>query len=74
MKRRDETKNVVACKIPNGDAFEYDDKLYIATNVFLPGDLRECVNLETGEMITFAAEVKVKCRLVELIVLNDVEE
>ena len=74
MKRRDETGLKLLHEIPNGDAFEYGGQLYIAADGLPFGDRRDCVNLETGERIVLPLEMKVRHRLVELIVLNDVDE
>lgn len=74
MKRRINTGIDVLCDVPNGEAFKYNDQLFMATDCVLPGEGRECANLETGEMRIFSQGLVVERCMVELIILNDVNQ
>lgn len=57
-----------------GDTFKYEGNIYIVTDRMLPGQLRVCVDLETGISEDFAFEQKVTPCMAEVIILNNVDE
>lgn len=71
-KNEDEGKMIL--EFVAGDTFKSAGQLYIVTDWTLPGQLRKCVDLETGITENFAFEQKVTPCIAEVIILNNVDE
>lgn len=71
---KNENESKMILEFVAGDTFKHSGKLYIVTDWPLPGQLKKCVDLETGITENFAFEEKVTPCMAEVIILNNVDE